>query len=253
MFVTEALAKWRMQSEGLVFSGDVQDRKGGGTADIVKATTSSLKPIHPDDQSSGAAEYVAVKKFRFGGDVDKRAQAASFANELCLLSELKHNNIVQYIGFVENVEEGIVWILLSWEDNGNLREFIHSQDWVIPERVSLLNILVTSQNRAAITDFGSARKLGRQPQGKTDGSVPGPSPPAEPADTTNPAGNQESSVIKIAECGTFITLTGPAYTLRWAAPELLNEQPFTLASDMWAVAWICWECGKGRAASSHEQ
>ncbi|KAG8932437.1 hypothetical protein FRC01_013910 [Tulasnella sp. 417] len=243
---TEALAKWRMRAEDLVFPDDIQDRKGGGTADVAKATISSFKSIHPDDQSSGAVEDVAVKKFRFGGDIDKRAQVASFANELCLLSELKHNNVVQLIGFVENVEEGIAWILLSWEDNGNLREFIHSQDWVIPERVSLLNILVTSQNRAAITDFGSARKLERQLQGKKDGSVPGPTPPVEPVDTKNPVGNQESSVVKIAECGTFITLTGPAYTLRWAAPELLNEQPLTLASDMWAVAWICWEIMTGK-------
>ncbi|KAG8907279.1 hypothetical protein FRC01_007742, partial [Tulasnella sp. 417] len=269
--VTEALTKWRMQAEDLVFPDDLQDRKGGGTADIAKATISSLRSIHPDGQSSGAVEDVAVKKFRFGGDVDKRAQVASFANELCLLSELKHNNVVQLIGFVENVEEGVAWILLGWEDNGNLREFIHSQDWVIPERVSLiydvvcgveflhsrdppiyhgdlksLNILVTSQNRAALTDFGSARKLERQLQGKRDGSVPGPTPPAEPANTTNPVGTQESSVVKITECGTFITLTGPAYTLRWAAPELLNEQPFTLASDMWALAWICWEIMTGK-------
>ena len=66
-----------------------------------------------------------------------------------------------------------------------------------------------------------------------------------PPPPMSPAANHESSVVTIAECGTFVTLTGPAYTLRWAAPELLDEKPFTLASDLWAVAWICWEVSPG--------
>lgn len=55
-----------------------------------------------------------------------------------MISELDHDNIVRLIGFVERAEEDIAWILLRWEDNGNIREFIHSQDWVIPERLELV-------------------------------------------------------------------------------------------------------------------
>lgn len=43
------------------------------------------------------------------------------------------------------------------------------------------------------------------------------------------------------ESGTSLTVTGPAWTLRWAAPELLNAEIPHLASDIWAFAWICWE------------
>lgn len=64
----------------------------------------------------------------------------SFANELDLLSELKHSNIVRLVGFIEKSEDGIAWLLLRWEENGNLREFIHSQSWVIPERLSLVSL-----------------------------------------------------------------------------------------------------------------
>lgn len=50
-----------------------------------------------------------------------------------------------------------------------------------------------------------------------------------------------SALAQLGECGTFITLTGPVYTLRWAAPEVLEDEEFGLASDMWAFGWICWE------------
>ncbi|KAG9021737.1 hypothetical protein FS837_007017, partial [Tulasnella sp. UAMH 9824] len=75
-------------------------------------------------------------------------------------------------------------MVFSWEKNGNLREFVRSANWELPERVSLisdvaaglgylhrrnppichgdlksLNILVNAENRAVITDFGSARAV----------------------------------------------------------------------------------------------
>ncbi|KIO32747.1 hypothetical protein M407DRAFT_211381, partial [Tulasnella calospora MUT 4182] len=162
-----------------------------------------------------------------------------FANEVELLSGLSHENIIKFIGFVENTEMGVAWIVIPWEDNGNLREFVKLQDWVIPERLSLicdvargveylhtsnppichgdlksLNILVNSEHRAVITDFGSARKL-------------------------DPNQRREKA------SGTYITLTGPVFTLRWAAPELLAEDEFSLASDIWAFGWICWEIMTG--------
>lgn len=99
-----------------------------------------------------------------------------------------------------------------------------------------LNVLVTSRNRAIITDLGSARKLESHTMRRKEGSV---APPTKP--TTGPAQESELTLVKIEDCGTFITLTGPFYTLRWAAPELLKDEPFSLASDIWAVAWICWE------------
>ncbi|KAG8894417.1 hypothetical protein FRC01_012986, partial [Tulasnella sp. 417] len=154
--VVKALSEWRMHTEDLLFSTDI-GRKGGGSADIAKATISSLKSMDPADRNSRVAEAVAVKKFRFSGDVDRRVQTAvglfrslpellisinlvpvqSFANELNLLSELDHKNVVKLVGFVENAEAEVAWILIRWENNGNLREFIHAQDWVIPERLSL--------------------------------------------------------------------------------------------------------------------
>lgn len=38
-----------------------------------------------------------------------------------------------------------------------------------------------------------------------------------------------------------ITLTGEGFSLRWAAPEVLDERPLTLASNIWSFGWLCWE------------
>ena len=38
-----------------------------------------------------------------------------------------------------------------------------------------------------------------------------------------------------------LTLTGPKYSLRWTAPEVLDNGTPDLPSDMWAMGWIGWE------------
>ncbi|KIO20712.1 hypothetical protein M407DRAFT_49542, partial [Tulasnella calospora MUT 4182] len=157
--------------------------------------------------------------------------------EVNLLNDLDHENVVEILGFVEDVGKGVAWMVFAWEENGNLREFIRSAKWELPERVSLiddvakglsylhgrkppichgdlksLNILVNPENRAVITDFGSARAV--------------------------------DSVANEA-LKDFITMTGPAWTMRWAAPELLDGDLPGLASDIWALGWICWEAVTG--------
>ncbi|KIO33043.1 hypothetical protein M407DRAFT_210486, partial [Tulasnella calospora MUT 4182] len=178
------------------------------------------------------------------------------AHEVNLLSDLNHENVVEILGFFEDVGKGVACMVFVWEENGNLREFIRSAKWELPERVSLihdtakglrylhgrdppichgdlksLNILVNTENRAVITDFGSARAVDS----------------ATPAPHTTGVGAQEAEALtaEIAPSGEYITMTGPAWTVRWAAPELLNGDLPGLASDIWALGWICWEAITG--------
>ncbi|KIO28401.1 hypothetical protein M407DRAFT_44005, partial [Tulasnella calospora MUT 4182] len=141
---------------------------------------------------------------------------------------LSHENVVRLIGFVEQLEQGEAWIVLSWEPNGNVSEFLATGEWEIPERISLikdtfeglaylhsrkppichgdlksLNILVSSSYRAIITDFGSARILDKSAE--------------------------------------RLTLTGPSWSLRWASPETLNGATTSLPGDIWSAGWVCWE------------
>lgn len=101
-----------------------------------------------------------------------------------------------------------------------------------------LNVLVNSAYRAVITDFGSARRikpmLGTAVKSGTFGTD-------RRQQTLTIKQGAEAPTIEIASSGEFITMTGPAWTLRWAAPELLHGDLPGLPSDIWALGWICWE------------
>lgn len=54
------------------------------------------------------------------------------------MATLSHPNIVHLVGFVEDMQQGNAWIIVPWEENGNVRELVQSGEWDIPERVSLV-------------------------------------------------------------------------------------------------------------------
>lgn len=62
----------------------------------------------------------------------------AFVYELGLMTTVSHPNIIKLIGFVEDMETGAVQMILPWESNGNVREFLQSGEWDVPERVSLV-------------------------------------------------------------------------------------------------------------------
>ncbi|KAG9041609.1 hypothetical protein FS837_012035 [Tulasnella sp. UAMH 9824] len=215
-----------------------QAPKAGGKADVEAAMLISEKSSSSSE--SDVTEYVAVKKLRFDATSSDDRALAPLAHEVDLLNDLSHENVVGIVGFVEDVEEGVAWMVFVWEKNGNLREFIRSAEWELPERISLLNILVNSENRAVITDFGSARAVDSAEEEALKGVRA-----AKAVPTSHPAamGPQEVGALtaEIAPSGEFITMTGPAWTVRWAAPELLEGYLPGLASDIWALGWVCWE------------
>ncbi|KIO18388.1 hypothetical protein M407DRAFT_31961 [Tulasnella calospora MUT 4182] len=244
-----------------------QDTKAGGTADVeaaILAPAQSSSSPKSDDK-----DYVAIKKLRFDEDTDDDRALAPFVHEVSLLNDLSHKNVVKIFGFVEDVEQRVAWMLFVWEKNGNLREFIRSAKWELPERVSLiddvasglsylhgrdspichgdlksLNILINSENLAVITDFGSARAVDPAPKGALKG-VPVASVTTTPHQAATELQSMETLTVEIAPDGDFVTMTGPAWTVRWAAPELLRGDLPGLASDIWALGWICWEAVTG--------
>ncbi|KAG8896026.1 hypothetical protein FRC01_012071, partial [Tulasnella sp. 417] len=83
-----------------------------------------------------SSQTVAVKKLQFGYEDTEIFKA--FVYELSLLATLSHPNVIELIGFVEDIEAYDARMILPWEANGNVREFLQSGEWDVPERVSLV-------------------------------------------------------------------------------------------------------------------
>ncbi|KIO18888.1 hypothetical protein M407DRAFT_83461, partial [Tulasnella calospora MUT 4182] len=149
-----------------------------------------------------------------------------FVHEVDIMAHLSHENIARLIGFVEDLQQGKAWIVLSWEPNGNVSEFLATGQWEIPERISLIQdtfagieYLHTRQPPICHGDLKSVNVTGAS---ATEESV-------------------ERAEIAVVVSGNRLTLTGPAWSLRWAAPEVASGEQQSLASDIWATGWVCWE------------
>lgn len=152
----DSLARWPIAPDRVKFSV-TGDCKAGSSADVQLASLHPKEPLPPGGPDDG--EHVAVKKFCLTEESSAdRALAVSdpfiiclllqrgrralllqpLAHEVSLLAELTHPNIAQLRGFSEDFEKGVAWVVLPWDAYGNLREFLHSAEWGIPERVSLV-------------------------------------------------------------------------------------------------------------------
>ncbi|KIO20485.1 hypothetical protein M407DRAFT_29893 [Tulasnella calospora MUT 4182] len=214
------------------------------------------------DHQTSKPKIVAVKKLKIESGTDIERVLGLALRESEFLVELSHPNIVKLEGFVEDLSAQKVWLIFPWEEHGNLRDFLASGEWEVPERISLindvtlgleylhsrdppvyhgdlksLNILVSSECYALITDFGSARRLdgdvGKHPKEEDDKPLPA-------TDSTTGAQDITLEALFSATAST-LTLTGSSYTLRWAAPELLQDDRPCLRSDIWALGWIAYE------------
>ncbi|KAG9018290.1 hypothetical protein FRB90_011620 [Tulasnella sp. 427] len=208
---------------------------------------------------------VAVKEMKVAANADVDRVLGLAIREADFLAELAHENIIQLEGLVEDTSKKTIWLVFPWAEHGNLFTFITSRDWEIPERLSLiydvargveflhdqsppichgdlksLNILVNAGCHAIITDFGSARRIRQTDLSTVNGGAPVPLP-----DFTL-EGEDAISAVQLTTTGDRVTLTAGKYTLRWAAPERLNEDPESLACDMWSLGWIAYEVMFGR-------
>ncbi|KAG8948073.1 hypothetical protein FRC00_008810, partial [Tulasnella sp. 408] len=238
-------------------------RSSGGQGDVILATLdpseTSKSDKNDDSHQSEGQFHVAVKKLKFNKSRNDERFFKSFANEVEVQSKLSHPNVVKIIGFVEDMENSVASMLYQWEENGNLRELLRSGEWEIPERLSLiqdvvdgleylhsrdppichgdlksLNILVASNYRAMITDFGSARFI-RRNDGEEEKKL------GRPDSLQVAGGDSEPTQANHDVLNNQLTLTGPTWSLRWAAPEVLFGADPDLPSDIWALGWICWE------------
>ncbi|KAG8909423.1 hypothetical protein FRC01_006953, partial [Tulasnella sp. 417] len=124
------------------------------------------------------------------------------------------------------------------QDTADGLKYLHNHDPPICHGdLKSLNILVNSSYQAVITDFGSARI--RRNVASENGSETPCQVPINDDESTSPRAKFSASTLDL-------TVTGPGFSLRWTAPEVLDDGVQDLPSDMWALGWICWETLTGK-------
>ncbi|KAG8971442.1 hypothetical protein FRB90_010495, partial [Tulasnella sp. 427] len=248
----DQLSSFRVGPAAFRFVAETPNR-AGGNATVKRAI------VKYGYWSKGVS--VAVKKLNYDMSIDKKKFAKQFVREVNIMAGLNHERIVKLTAFVEDIRDGEAWIIMPWEPNGNLADFLASGGWEIPERISLIqdmfggleylhtrkppiihgdlksppqmNILVGSDYHAIITDFGSARTIDARDQA-SENEAQGETTPQRASEVPSPE-------IKIESTGNQLTLTVYGYSLRWAPPEVVNGKRANLASDVWSAGWVCWE------------
>ncbi|KAF9447093.1 kinase-like protein [Macrolepiota fuliginosa MF-IS2] len=199
-----------------------------------------LEGVHVDSELSGAGGFADVYEGVYRGQkicvkIVRRYQkldqlqilAVSVMTELVLWAHLVHQNILPFYGAYSGLSGGI-YLISPWMKNGNLRVYLKMNP--NPPKMLLVldiinglyylrslgvvhgdlkgeNVLVSDQGRALIADFGISH---------VEAS-------SRPPNTGSPNG-----------------------TLRWTAPELLENngdsyvRP-TPESDVWSFGCVCYE------------
>ncbi|KAF5345799.1 hypothetical protein D9756_010860 [Leucocoprinus leucothites] len=214
---------------------------GGGFSDIHKGHLGGkefcLKVVRLHQKSDTDTLLKARspnKQFRKPGtEADCDCDPQSFAKEAILWGHLQHPNIVPFYGvYYVNTLRRQICLVSPWMHHGNVveylkrhpfvaraplvldvtsgLEYLHSQD-VIHSDLKGANILVNDLGKACITDFGFSLV-------RTDKTLG----------------------------YTLASSDAKGYSLRWAAPELLEDGArATMASDIWAFGCVCYEIMAG--------
>ncbi|KAG8901230.1 hypothetical protein FRC00_008341 [Tulasnella sp. 408] len=197
---------------------------------------------------------MAVKKMKLKTQDDTVRILGFTLREAEFLVRLSHENVIKLEGFVEDASKGLIWLVFPPGKkmindvaggvahihgtkppicHGDLKSVSgHSLGMVYngqPTYAFQINVLVNSKCRAVITDFGSARHP----------VVNGPNKERERTNEEfQPAPSLEATLDPSTNT---ITLTCSHYTVRWAAPELLEEDDASLACDIWSFGWVAYE------------
>ena len=199
------------------------------------------------------AELMAVKQVempsKVGGTTDakKNNMIEALKHEITLLKDLKHENIVRYLGsnsdethlniFLEYVAGGSVATML--QNYGSLPEglvanfvrqilqglsYLHSKD-IIHRDIKGANILVDNKGTVKISDFGISKRV-------------------EASTLLNPGPHKRG--------GPRVSLQGSVF---WMAPEVIRSQGqgYSAKVDIWSLGCVVLEMFAGKRPWSKEE
>ena len=195
------------------------------------------------------AELMAVKQVELpstqntAADAKKNNMIEALKREIALLRELKHTNIVQYLGsssdgnnlniFLEYVPGGSIAKMLV--DYGAMAEtmvsrltkqilvglaYLHSKD-IIHRDIKGANILVDTHGAVKISDFGISKRV---QDSRTLLS-------SESTDSTQATGRRAAGGLP----GNRVSMQGSVF---WMAPEVVKQTAYTRKADIWSLGCL---------------
>jgi mitogen-activated protein kinase kinase kinase len=199
------------------------------------------------------AELMAVKQVEMPSNdgsamtTKKNNMIEALKHEISLLRDMKHPNIVQYLGsnsdethlniFLEYVAGGSVATMLV--NYGSLPEplianfvrqileglnYLHSKD-IIHRDIKGANILVDNKGTVKISDFGISKRVEASTLLNTANSTTGATP-APKSSRANPRVSLQGSVF-------------------WMAPEVVRQTAYTKKADIWSLGCLIVEMFTG--------
>ncbi|KAG8945869.1 hypothetical protein FRC04_012229 [Tulasnella sp. 424] len=176
------LANFRINPDRLEYLDNGKIIASGGFGHVRRAI---LKPL-PQGDITGSEVRVAVKMLHMPVAVDFDAERLEmrFIRETYIWSQVRNENLLEFLGSNFASSDGNVEALL-----------------VCPWRLQLSNLLVKSDGRGALCDFGLAQVLEEE---------------------------FEQIASKSIQRG----------TLRWTSPERLNDSPPAPPMDVWSWGWL---------------
>ncbi|XP_019708410.1 serine/threonine-protein kinase STY46 isoform X2 [Elaeis guineensis] len=172
-------------------------------------------------RGSYLGEDVAIKVLR--SEHLHETAGAEFAQEVMILREVQHRNVVRFIGACTKPPQ--LCIVTEYLSGGNLYDFLHKHHNILELPVLLKFALdicrgmdYLHQNNIVHRDLKTANLL-----------------------------MDNNHVVKVADFGVARfqnrggDMTAETGTYRWMAPEVINHQPYDHKADIFSFAIVLWE------------